>query len=169
MCNPHGKLFSLVPRVRSSVKIKVKYQGNIFQKIAFTGALVFHRHNLCLKRIKTTVSNKNMYTSSNIHFKLSRNNSAATQTLSFKLLSLVHQTFFGFKGGPKLIFICDPSREKGPYRNCYMKIIKTETKQAQADTVRQFQSDNLAKKDSHLIHRKSANSEKFRPWSACAG
>ena len=33
------------------------------------------------------------------------------------------------------IYIYDPSREKGPYRNSKIKIIKTGTKQAQADMV----------------------------------
>ena len=37
-----GKIFSLVPESRLYVKVKVKYQGHIFQKLAVTGVLVFH-------------------------------------------------------------------------------------------------------------------------------
>ena len=33
----------LVPRSRSSAKVKVKYQGHISQKIGVSGALVFHK------------------------------------------------------------------------------------------------------------------------------
>ena len=36
----------LVPRSRSSAKVKVKYQGHIFKKMAISGALVFHKHIL---------------------------------------------------------------------------------------------------------------------------
>ena len=36
----------LVPRSRSSAKLKVKYEGYISQKMAFLGALVFHKHIL---------------------------------------------------------------------------------------------------------------------------
>ena len=38
----------LVPRSRSSAKVKVKYQGNVFQKMGVSGALVFHKHILFL-------------------------------------------------------------------------------------------------------------------------
>ena len=36
----------LVPRSRSSAKVKVKYQGHISQKMAVLGALVLHKHIL---------------------------------------------------------------------------------------------------------------------------
>ena len=36
----------LVPRSRSSAKVKVKYQGNVSQKMAVSGALMFHKHIL---------------------------------------------------------------------------------------------------------------------------
>ena len=34
----------LVPRSRSSAKVKVKYQGHVSQKMVVSGALVFHKH-----------------------------------------------------------------------------------------------------------------------------
>ena len=36
----------LEPRSRSSAKVNVKNQGHIFQKMAVSGALVFHKHIL---------------------------------------------------------------------------------------------------------------------------
>ena len=36
----------LVPRSRSSAKVKVKYKGYISQKMAVQGAFVFHKHIL---------------------------------------------------------------------------------------------------------------------------
>ena len=36
----------LVPRSRSSAKVKVKYQGHVFQEMGVSGALVFHKHIL---------------------------------------------------------------------------------------------------------------------------
>ena len=36
----------LVPRSRSSAKVKVKYQGHVSQKMGVSGALVFHKHTL---------------------------------------------------------------------------------------------------------------------------
>ena len=36
----------LVPRSRSSTKVKVKYQGHVSQRISVSGALVFHKHIL---------------------------------------------------------------------------------------------------------------------------
>ena len=36
----------LVPRSRSSAKVKVKYQGHVSQKMGVLGALVFHKHIL---------------------------------------------------------------------------------------------------------------------------
>ena len=36
----------LVPRSRSSAKVKVKYKGYISQKMAVSGAFVFHKHIL---------------------------------------------------------------------------------------------------------------------------
>ena len=36
----------LVPRSRSSAKVKVKYKGYIFQKMAISGAFVFYKHIL---------------------------------------------------------------------------------------------------------------------------
>ena len=34
----------LVPRSKSSAKVKVKYQGHVSQKMDVSGALVFHKH-----------------------------------------------------------------------------------------------------------------------------
>ena len=39
----------LVPRSRSSAKVKVKYQGHVSQKMGVSGALVFHKHIVFLK------------------------------------------------------------------------------------------------------------------------
>ena len=36
----------LVPRSRSSAKVKVKYKGHISQKMTVSGAFVFHKHIL---------------------------------------------------------------------------------------------------------------------------
>ena len=36
----------LVPRSRSSAKVKVKYQGHVSQKMGVSGALVFYKHIL---------------------------------------------------------------------------------------------------------------------------
>ena len=36
----------LVPRSRSSAKVKVEYQGHVFLKMGVSGALVFHKHIL---------------------------------------------------------------------------------------------------------------------------
>ena len=36
----------LVPRSRSSAKVKVKYQDHVSQKMGISGALVFHKHIL---------------------------------------------------------------------------------------------------------------------------
>ena len=36
----------LVPRSRSSAKVKVKYKGYVSQKMAVSGAFVFHKHIL---------------------------------------------------------------------------------------------------------------------------
>ena len=36
----------LVPRSRSSTKVKVKYQGHVSKKMGVSGALVFHKHIL---------------------------------------------------------------------------------------------------------------------------
>ena len=42
-----GETLSLVPKSRSSVKVKVKHQGHNFRKkMAVAGALVFHKHGL---------------------------------------------------------------------------------------------------------------------------
>ena len=43
---PWGKTLSLVQKSRSSVKVKVKYQGHSFRKNGRYGALVFHIHSL---------------------------------------------------------------------------------------------------------------------------
>ena len=37
MCIPFGETFSFLPRSKSSVKVKVKYQGHFFQEMAVTG------------------------------------------------------------------------------------------------------------------------------------
>ena len=51
----------LVPRSRSSAKVKVKYQCHVSQKMAVSGALVFHKHILFLhglkKQVRTTRAN----------------------------------------------------------------------------------------------------------------
>ena len=44
MCIPWSKPFSLV--TRSSVMIKVKYQGHNFMKLASVGTFVFHKQVL---------------------------------------------------------------------------------------------------------------------------
>ena len=36
----------LIPGSRSSAKVKVKYQGHVFQKMGVSGALVIHKHIL---------------------------------------------------------------------------------------------------------------------------
>ena len=36
----------LVPKSRSSAKVRVKYQGHVSQKMGVSGALVFHKHIL---------------------------------------------------------------------------------------------------------------------------
>ena len=46
MSIPFDKTFLLVPSSRSSVKVKVRYQGHNFQKMAVAGAFVFHEHIL---------------------------------------------------------------------------------------------------------------------------
>ena len=45
----------LVPRSRSSAKVKVKYQDHVSQKIGASGVLVFHKHILFLLRIFTEI------------------------------------------------------------------------------------------------------------------
>ena len=45
----------LVPRSRSSAKVKVKYKGYISQKMAVSGAFVFHKYILFLDEICITV------------------------------------------------------------------------------------------------------------------
>ena len=43
----------LVPRSRSSAKVKVKFQGHVSQKMGVSGALVFHKHilfSVCISR-----------------------------------------------------------------------------------------------------------------------
>ena len=37
----------LVPRSKSSAKVKVKYQGHVSQKMGVSGALVFDKHMKC--------------------------------------------------------------------------------------------------------------------------
>ena len=41
---PCDKTFLVVPTSRSSVKVKVKYQGDNFQKISVVGAFMFTKH-----------------------------------------------------------------------------------------------------------------------------
>ena len=43
---PCGKTIAIVPRLKSSDKVMVKYQGHDFQKMAVTGAFKFHKHCL---------------------------------------------------------------------------------------------------------------------------
>ena len=51
MCIPWGKIFSSIPRSKSSVQVKVKYQGHIFKKkrkkkkqlMVSDRALIFHK------------------------------------------------------------------------------------------------------------------------------
>ena len=45
----------VVPRSRSSVKFKVKYQGHVFKEMAFAGAFVFHKHILFHNVFRRTV------------------------------------------------------------------------------------------------------------------
>ena len=45
----------LVPRSRSSAKVKVKYKGYISQKMAVSGAFVFHKLILFFMIIKKCV------------------------------------------------------------------------------------------------------------------
>ena len=40
----------LVPRSRSSAKVKVKYQGHISQEMAVPGVLIFHKHILLIAK-----------------------------------------------------------------------------------------------------------------------
>ena len=40
--------YLLVPRSRSSAKVKVKYQGHVSQKMGVSGALVFHLVYTCM-------------------------------------------------------------------------------------------------------------------------
>ena len=42
----HLNTHLLVPRSRSSAKVKVKYQGHVSQKMGVLGALVFYKHIL---------------------------------------------------------------------------------------------------------------------------
>ena len=42
----------LVPKSRSSAKVKVSYQGHISQKMAVSGALVFHKHILFFQQLQ---------------------------------------------------------------------------------------------------------------------
>ena len=46
MSIPCNKTFMLVPSSRSSVKVKVKYQGHSFRKNGRCAALGFHKHIL---------------------------------------------------------------------------------------------------------------------------
>ena len=51
----------LVPRSRSSAKVKVKYEGHVSQKMGVLGALVFHKHILfviCLLSLYTMAKAK---------------------------------------------------------------------------------------------------------------
>ena len=46
MCIPCGQTFSLVPRSRSCMNVKVKYQPPFFKKNGCYRPLVFHKHIL---------------------------------------------------------------------------------------------------------------------------
>ena len=46
MCILWGKTFPLAPRLKSSVRGKVKNHGCTFQKFAVAGAFMFHKHRL---------------------------------------------------------------------------------------------------------------------------
>ena len=46
----------LVPRSRSSAKVKVKYQGHVSQKMGVSGALVFHKHILFVVVLGSDIS-----------------------------------------------------------------------------------------------------------------
>ena len=53
-------MHQLVPRSRSSAKVKVKYKGYISQKMAVSGAFVFHKHimftlEFCSEHISKTI------------------------------------------------------------------------------------------------------------------
>ena len=59
MSIPCDKTFLLVPSSRSSVKVKVKYQGHSFRtKMAVAGALAFHKHILFLHVFQSARSDK---------------------------------------------------------------------------------------------------------------
>ena len=55
----------LVPRSRSSAKVKVKYQGQVSQKMGVSGALVFHKH---IKHIHNNIGKEKMMESSTFIF-----------------------------------------------------------------------------------------------------
>ena len=42
----------LVPKSRSSAKVKVKFKGYISQKMAVSGAFMFHKHILFIDTVK---------------------------------------------------------------------------------------------------------------------
>ena len=46
----------LVPRSRSSAKVKIKYQGHVSKNMGVSGALVFHKHILFLNLVIFPVS-----------------------------------------------------------------------------------------------------------------
>ena len=67
----------LVPRSRSSAKVKVKYKGFISQKMAVSGAFVFHKHTLIFEVVVFLVEymHINMFESSHTFFYITyRNN-----------------------------------------------------------------------------------------------
>ena len=43
--------YLLVPRSKSSPKVKVKYEGDVSQKMGVSGALVFHKHIMFFKAL----------------------------------------------------------------------------------------------------------------------
>ena len=48
----------LVPKSRSSAKVKVKYEVYISQKIAFSGAFMFHKHILLFLKLSSMLHPK---------------------------------------------------------------------------------------------------------------
>ena len=54
----------LVPRSRSSAKVKVKYKGYISQEIAVSGAFMFHKHILFIFKAKVILGEEREATGS---------------------------------------------------------------------------------------------------------
>ena len=73
----------LVPRSRSSAKVKVIYQGHVSQKMGVSGAFVFHKHILFLKALWGKFCCKQ-------HFRLFLQRLFGTVYINFFLVSHMH-------------------------------------------------------------------------------